>query len=152
MLFVNAGIANRDPDATMAEVTADEFCQVMLTNALGVMQAVETLQDLVRPGGLIGAMSSGQGSLANNTNGRNDLYRSSKAALNQLMKSYAARQAEGQRSLVLMAPGWIRTALGGPSAPVGMDEAIPQVVAQLLAQRGRPGLRYVDRFGEDVPW
>lgn len=150
MLFVNAGIANRDPSATMAGITADEFCQVMLTNVFGVMQAVEALQGLVAPRGLIGAMSSGQGSLANNTNGLNDLYRASKAALNQAMKSYAARHAE--LSVVLMAPGWIRTELGGPDAPFGVEEAIPQVADQLVAQQGRPGLHYLDRFGKSVPW
>ncbi|BCW86905.1 hypothetical protein sos41_00280 [Alphaproteobacteria bacterium SO-S41] len=153
MLFVNAGTANRDkPNATMADISPDEFADIMITNALGVMCAVELLQDLVRPDGLIGAMSSGQGSIANNANGVNDLYRSSKAALNQLMKSYAARHAGDQRSLVLMAPGWIRTDLGGPSAPFGMAEAIPEVVTVLLAQQGTPGLRFVDRAGKTVPW
>ena len=152
MLFVNAGIANGNPNATMGEITSDEFSRVMLTNALGVMHAVEDLQELVSPDGLIGVMSSGQGSIANNTNGRNDLYRSSKAALNQLMKSYAGRHTGGQRALVLMGPGWIRTDLGGPAAPVGIEEAIPEVVDALLAQRGAPGLRFVDRFGQTVPW
>ena len=153
MLFVNAGIANRDKhDATMADISPNEFTELMLTNALGVMHAVEDLQNLVRPHGLIGVMSSGQGSIANNTNGVNDLYRCSKAALNQLMKSYAGRHAGDQRSLVLMAPGWIRTDLGGPSAPFGMEEAIPEVVNVLLAQQGMPGLRFVDRGGKPVPW
>ena len=153
MLFVNAGIANLEKhNATMADLSPDEFTDVMITNVLGVMSAVELLQDLVRPDGLIGVMSSGQGSIANNTNGVNDLYRSSKAALNQVMKSYAARHAGGRRSLVLMAPGWIRTDLGGPAAPFGMEEAIPEVVNVLIAQQGMPGLRFVDRFGKPVPW
>jgi NAD(P)-dependent dehydrogenase (short-subunit alcohol dehydrogenase family) len=153
MLFVNAGIANPGKhNATMADISSDEFAEVMLTNALGAMQAVEDLQSLVRPDGLIGVMSSGQGSIANNTNGVNDLYRASKAALNQLMKSYAGRHVGDRRALVLMAPGWIRTDLGGPSAPFGMEEAIPEVVNVLLAQRAMPGLRYVDRFGKTVPW
>jgi NAD(P)-dependent dehydrogenase (short-subunit alcohol dehydrogenase family) len=152
MLFVNAGVADRNPDAHMDEISAEDFNRVMLTNAMGVMLAVEGLQDLVRPKGLIGAMSSGQGSLANNTNGRNDLYRSSKAALNQLMKSYAARRAGDDCSIVLMAPGWIRTDLGGPAAPFSVEEAMPKVVDVLLDHLGRPGLRYLDRFGKPVPW
>jgi len=41
----------------------------MVTNALSPMRVVETLQDLVSPGGTIGIMSSGQGSIANNENG-----------------------------------------------------------------------------------
>ena len=153
MLFVNAGVANTEkPNATMAGVSPDEFSAVMLTNALGVMHAVEALQYRVRPQGLIGVMSSGQGSITNNTNGVNDLYRASKAALNQLMKSYAGRHAADGRSMVLMAPGWIRTDLGGPSAPFGMEEAIPEVVSALLAQQRRPGLRFIDRAGRPVPW
>lgn len=153
MLFVNAGIANRDKhDATMADISPDEFTEIMLTNVLGVMQAVEELQSLVRLDGLIGVMSSGQGSIGNNTNGVNDLYRSSKAALNQLMKSYAARHAGDPRSLVLMAPGWIRTDLGGPNATFGMEEAIPEVVDALVAQQGKSGLRFLNRAGEVVPW
>ncbi len=51
-----------------------------------------------------------------------------------------------------MAPGWIRTALGGPDAPFGIEDAIPEVVDVLLAQQGKPGLQYLDRKGRIVPW
>lgn len=150
IVFVGGGIANRRPADTMAQVSTDEFVQLMLTNVLGVMRAVEALGPLAGPDGVIGVMSSGQGSLANNTNGANDVYRASKAALNQAMASYAGRH--GQAAMVLMAPGWIRTELGGPGAPFGVEEAMPQIVDVLLAQRGRPGLRFLDRFGQTVPW
>ncbi|WP_313324704.1 SDR family oxidoreductase [Sphingobium yanoikuyae] len=152
ILFVNAGTANRDANAPIAEASTDEFARVMLTNTLGVMRAVEGFQDLVSADGLIGVMSSGQGSIANNTNGGFEVYRGSKAALNQSMRSYAARQANDPRAMVLMAPGWIRTALGGPNAPFSIEETIPTLVETLLAQQGTPGLRFIDRFGETVPW
>lgn len=152
MLFVNAGTANHNAAETIAEVSTDEFVHVMLTNALGVMRAVEGFQDLVRPAGLIGVMSSGQGSIANNTKGGFEVYRGSKAALNQYMRSYAARHADDPRAMVLMAPGWVRTELGGPHAPFSIEETIPQLVDTLLAQQGMPGLRFIDRHGEIVPW
>ncbi|HUO11615.1 MAG TPA: SDR family NAD(P)-dependent oxidoreductase [Caulobacteraceae bacterium] len=152
VVFVNAGIANRAPDNTMAEVSKDEFVHVLLTNVLGAMRAVEAFGALVRPGGVIGVMSSGQGSIANNANGANDVYRASKAALNQAMASYAGRHAGDGRAMVLMAPGWIRTEMGGANAPFGVEEAMPQVVDVLLAQLGSPGLRYLDRHGRTVPW
>ncbi|HZV11239.1 MAG TPA: SDR family oxidoreductase, partial [Novosphingobium sp.] len=104
MLFINAGTANRDQAETIAETTDEEFIRVMLTNALGVMRAVEGLQSLVRPAGLIGVMSSGQGSITNNLKGGHEVYRGSKAALNQYMRSYAARHQD-QRALILMARG-----------------------------------------------
>jgi NAD(P)-dependent dehydrogenase (short-subunit alcohol dehydrogenase family) len=152
MLFVNAGTANHDQAETIAQTSTNEFVRVMLTNALGVMRAVEGLQDLVRPAGLIGVMSSGQGSVANNVRGGHEVYRGSKAALNQYMRSYAARHADKQRAMVLMAPGWIRTELGGPEATFSMEETIPELVDTLVAQQGAPGLRFIDRHGKTVPW
>jgi NAD(P)-dependent dehydrogenase (short-subunit alcohol dehydrogenase family) len=152
ILFHNAGTANRNPDDTIAKISTEEFVHVMVTNALSPMRVIESLQDLVPANGMIGIMSSGQGSIGNNTNGRAEIYRGSKAALNMFMCSYAARHAGDARALVLMAPGWIRTALGGPSATFSVEESIPKVVDVLLSQQGKPGLRYLDREGRTVPW
>jgi NAD(P)-dependent dehydrogenase (short-subunit alcohol dehydrogenase family) len=150
LLFVNAGVAN--PEQTVAEVSTEEFVRVMVTNALGPLRAVEALQDLVTPAGTIGVMSSGQGSVANNENGGHEVYRGSKAALNTFMRSYAARHRENRRALVLMAPGWVRTELGGSDARLSIEESIPNVVDTLDALHGKPGLHYVDYLGRTVAW
>lgn len=47
----------------------------------------------ILPSGTIGIMSSGRGSVANNDNGHEEVYRSSKAALNMFMRSFAARSS-----------------------------------------------------------
>ena len=152
ILFHNAGIANANPHQPVAEVPAEEFVRVLVTNALSPMRVIEGLQDLVSADGLIGIMSSGQGSISNNERGGNDVYRGSKAVLNQFMRCYAARHAGEPRALVLMAPGWIRTALGGPDAPFSVEDTIPKVVDVLLSQQGKPGLQFLDREGRTVPW
>lgn len=152
ILFVNAGIANRNQGETIAEVSTEEFVRVMVTNALSPMRVVEGLQALVPADGLIGVMSSGQGSIGNNERGGHEVYRGTKSALNQYMRSYAARQAGGRRALALIAPGWVRTELGGPDASLGIEDSIPNVVDVLLSKRGKPGLEYLDRMGCTVPW
>lgn len=68
------------------------------------------------------------------------------------MRSFAGCRPDDSRAMVLMAPGWIRTALGGPDAPFRMEETIPRLVATLIAQQGKPGLRFIDRQGATVPW
>jgi NAD(P)-dependent dehydrogenase (short-subunit alcohol dehydrogenase family) len=149
MLFVNAGIAVREP---IAEVSTDEFNRIMVTNALSPMRIIESLQDLVRPTGTLGIMSSGQGSITNNENGLREIYRASKAALNMLMRSFAARHASERRTLLLMAPGWVRTEMGGPEARLSVEESIPNLVDTMDAQAGTPGLQYLDYLGRKVPW
>ncbi len=151
LLFVNAGVAN-DPGETIGEVSTEEFVRVMVTNALGPMRVVEALQDLVPPGGTIGVMSSGLGSVADNEHGGWEVYRGSKAALNTLMRSFAARHARDPRALLIIAPGWVRTDMGGPQATLGIEESIPRVVDAIAAQSGKPGLRYLDYRGRTVRW
>ncbi|MFE9425958.1 SDR family oxidoreductase [Kitasatospora sp. NPDC006697] len=151
LLFVNAGVANR-PEETPADVTTEEFTRLMVTNALSPMRVVEALGGLVVPDGTIAVMSSGQGSVADNERGGFEIYRASKSALNQLMRSYAARHRDDPRTLLLMAPGWVRTGLGGPGARLTVDESIPGLVTTVDAQRGRPGLRYLDYRGRTVAW
>lgn len=152
MLFVNAGTVNRDPTQTIGEVSTDEFVHLMITNALSPMRVIESLEHYVTATGLIGVMSSGQGSIGNNETGQRELYRGTKAALNMFMRSFAARQAGTPRAMALMAPGWVQTALGGPDARLTIDESIPSLVNVLLEKQGRPGLEYLDYLGRTVPW
>jgi NAD(P)-dependent dehydrogenase (short-subunit alcohol dehydrogenase family) len=149
MLFVNAGVGIRE---MVADVSTDEFIRVIVTNALSPMRVVEILQDLVLPTGTIGIMSSGQGSITNNDNGHYEIYRASKAALNMLMRSFTARHADDPRTLLLMAPGWVRTDLGGPQARLSIEESIPNLANTMDAQAGKAGLQYLDYLGRKVPW
>ena len=151
LLFVNAGVKNDDGE-TIADVSTEEFVRVMVTNALSPMRVIEAFQDLVPPTGTIGVMSSGQGSLTNNTNGNYEVYRGSKAALNMFMRSFAARHQNDPRTLLLMAPGWVRTDMGGPEARLSIEESIPNLLNTIEAYEGRAGLHYLDYLGKVVPW
>jgi NAD(P)-dependent dehydrogenase (short-subunit alcohol dehydrogenase family) len=65
-LFVNAGIA-RAIEATPAGVDQQDFLDMMLTNALSPVRAVELLGDLVPAGGIVAVMTSELGSVTNST-------------------------------------------------------------------------------------
>jgi NAD(P)-dependent dehydrogenase (short-subunit alcohol dehydrogenase family) len=152
MLFVNAGIASPTPAQTVGEASTEDFVEVMVTNALSPMRVIQSLERNVSATGLIGVMSSGLGSIGNNETGHWDVYRGSKAALNMFMRSFAAGEAGKSRALVTMAPGWVRTDMGGPHAPLAIEDSVPRLVNVLLAKQGKPGLEYLDYQGRTVPW
>ncbi|MFI5953441.1 SDR family NAD(P)-dependent oxidoreductase [Cryptosporangium sp. NPDC051539] len=150
LLFVNAGITNAN--VPVAEVPTEEFVDVMVTNVLSPMRAVEALDDLVPPTGTIAVMSSRQGSITRNTNAGYEVYRASKSALNQLMRSYSVRHAADPRTFLLVDPGHARTELGGPGAVRTVEQAVPPVVDTVEKRAGQGGLHFVDYEDRIVPW
>ena len=150
LLFINAAI-NRG-NQPIDQVPTDTFNEVMITNALSPLCTLETLRVLVAPGGTVAVMSSEQGSITRNEEPGFELYKASKAALNQLMRSYTTRHADDGHTKLLIDPGHNRTDLGGPNAPLSPAESIPAIVDVLENQAGAPGLQFLDRHGAPVPW
>ena len=150
LLFVNAGIAN-DPGETAAAVSTEDFARVMRTNALAPMRVIEAFQGQVSETGVIAVMSSGLGSVAGNETGGWEVYRASKAALNTLLRSHAVR-GKGARIFLAIAPGWVRTDMGGPDAPLDVQTSMRGVADTIAAQQGKPGVRFLDHTGKTVAW
>ena len=155
LLFVNAGIL--DHPTRLGHETPDEaFAHLMLTNALAPIRVIARLAALVPGGGVIAAMSSGLGSVANNQTAGNEAYRASKAALNTLLRSAAVRDAAGGRIWLAVDPGWVKTDMGGEAAPLDVATSTTGIADMLEARRrrGRPqgGSSFVDHLDRDVAW
>lgn len=150
LLFVSAGTTNAN--IPVEDVPTADFVDVMVTNALSPMLVVEGLQSLVPATGTIGVMSSRQGSIGMNERGGHEVYRASKSALNQLMRSYAARHASDRRTFLLLHPGWVQTELGGPGAQLTVQESARGVADVLVSHAHDGGLQFLDYQGNTVAW
>ena len=113
VLFAVAGIS--DDDVPVATIDDTAFNNVMVTNVLAPMRIIETFQDLVTRQGTIAVMSSGQGSISRNDRGDFEVYRASKSALNQLMRSYAARHRGETAHCCSSRPAGCKPGSAGPA-------------------------------------
>jgi NAD(P)-dependent dehydrogenase (short-subunit alcohol dehydrogenase family) len=149
LLFVNAGVSGA-PDTPVGRLPTEVFVETMLTNALGPMRVIEACERLLAPGAPVAAMSSGLGSIGENDTGGWETYRMSKAALDMGLKSYAARARD--RAVLALSPGWVRTDMGGPGAPLSVEEAAGALAELIERERGRPGARFLNWRGRTLDW
>ncbi|ODA93575.1 hypothetical protein BFX40_12325 [Mesorhizobium sp. SEMIA 3007] len=150
VLFVNAGVAI-DPSIAAETVSTQDFVDVMVTNALSPLRVIGALHDMVDPEGVVAVMSSGMGSFNDNAGGGWEIYRASKAALNQMMKSFAIRKGDG-RTYIAMSPGWVRTGMGGDGAPLDIETSATGIAETLIARSGAGGIHFVDFRNQPLAW
>jgi len=150
LLFVNAGVSGpKHGDA--AQATAEEMGALFTTNALAPVAAARALLGRVQEGGVLAFMTSRMGSVADNSSGDMELYRASKAALNSLTRSFAAK-LDRPLAVLSLHPGWVRTDMGGGNAPLDVETSARGLVDTILAHRGEPGSAFYDYSGTALPW
>jgi NAD(P)-dependent dehydrogenase (short-subunit alcohol dehydrogenase family) len=148
VLFVVAGISTQ-VDTPIQDLPAAQIGQEFITNATAPIVLAETLLGQISPGGTVAFMTSILGSLASNAGGGMDIYRASKAALNMMAMNFALRHKD--RPVRLIHPGWVRTEMGGKSAPLDVATSA-RGMADLIERDTKPGLAYLDYQGQKLPW
>jgi NAD(P)-dependent dehydrogenase (short-subunit alcohol dehydrogenase family) len=150
LLIVNAGISGSQ--SPIEKATDEDLVRVMQTNAIAPIRVAQRLLSQVTDGGKIAFMTSLMGSVADNGSGGFDLYRISKASLNMLTRSFVANAAKDRNVTVLsLHPGWVRTDMGGPAAPLTVQESVQGLVDVLEGKHGRKHL-FLDYRGRELPW
>ena len=148
LLFVVAGISGSVPKPLHA-VSPDEAARVFLVNAYFPIVAAEAFADLLTPKATVAFMSSRLGSIAENDYGSWETYRLSKAALNMGARSFFHRHSA--HAVLSIAPGWVRTDMGGAQAAFDVETSCRNV-ANAIAKHTKPGHRFVNYDGAELPW
>jgi len=152
LVFVNAGISPKGR-SDAASASREEAAAIFMTNAVAPMRVSRAFLDRVRNGpGIIAFMSSGLGSVANKTDSYSELYSASKAALNSLSRSFAASLGGRRVTVLAVAPGWVRTDMGGRSASLSVEESVRGIVDMLESRAGTGRHGFVDYRGREMEW
>lgn len=98
------------------------------------------------------AMTSKMGSIEDNSSGGEYIYRSSKTALNMVVKSLALDLKEFNIAVAALHPGWVRTDMGGPNGLIDTATSVRglrQVIEQLTCEQSGQFIAY---DGKLIPW
>ena len=149
VLFVVAGVSTSS-QMPAHEVAQADVAKEFITNATGPIALAEALQANLAPDATVAFMTSILGSIGSNAGGGWELYRASKAALNMLATCYALRHKGSP--VLLLHPGWVRTEMGGPSAPLDVPTSVRGLADVIGTHEGKAGIAYRDYTGAELPW
>ncbi|MBM3580819.1 MAG: SDR family oxidoreductase [Alphaproteobacteria bacterium] len=153
LLINNAGIYGPRKE-TFGQVDLDAWHRVFETNVMGPMMISEALADHVARSErkTIIALTSLMGSIAETQSGGGYIYRSSKAALNMVMKGLTYTLKPRKISVVMLHPGWVRTDMGGASAHLGIEESVTAMRRVIAGLKPADNGRFFNYDGRAIPW
>ena len=153
ILLNNSGIIG-PRSQTIGNIDYQAWAEVLAVNTMGPMRVSEAFVEHVASsdGKLIVTLTSGMGSIADNTSGGSIVYRSSKAAVNMVVRSLAIDLAPRGITCVVVNPGWVRTNMGGPNASLEPAESI-SALRRLIATFGpEQSGKFFNHTGREYPW
>jgi NAD(P)-dependent dehydrogenase (short-subunit alcohol dehydrogenase family) len=152
LLFCNAGISGKRGMAP-GSFDFDSWEEVLRVNLLGPAALAEALLDNVASSGrkTIALMSSRLGSISESS-GMTLPYATSKAALNMLAKGLAAILASRGIIVVALSPGWVRTDMGGQSAPLSPEASVRGLRKVISGLKKSDSGKFLSHDGSEIPW
>ena len=122
ILINNAGIFG-PRGAGLGRIDDAAWHEVMATNVIGAYRVSEAFLPHLRRGAArkLVTLSSRMGSMGANTSGGEYVYRSSKAAVNAVMRSLAVDLAPEKFIVAVLHPGWVRADMGGRAATLDVE-------------------------------
>ncbi|NOJ22729.1 SDR family oxidoreductase [Vibrio coralliilyticus] len=132
----------------------DEWRKVLEINTIAPLKLVEALFPNLQRGQLkkIACLSSKVGSMTENTSGGGYIYRSSKAALNSVVKSLSNDLSSQDFTVLALHPGWVQTEMGGPNALIDTQTSAAGLVEVIeSADISRSG-EFINYDGTALPW
>jgi NAD(P)-dependent dehydrogenase (short-subunit alcohol dehydrogenase family) len=151
VLINNAGVM-LDGDEDFSKLTQDQLMETFKINTFAPILVTQIfLANLKKSSNAkVINMTSKMGSISDNTSGGYYAYRMSKTALNMFVKSFAIDYPK--ITTLTLHPGWVKTEMGGPSAPLLPRESARGLFKVINeADQTKSGHLY-DYQGKEIGW
>ncbi len=152
VLINNAGVGSEAN--SLSKLVFAEFQRVFTINSFAPLMIAGALLPNLRAGRrkTIFNISSQLGSIANNQGGSSYAYRASKSALNQLTVSLSAELKSDGFCCVVAHPGWVKTDMGGPGAPLSPHDSVQWLLKLIDALTPQDSGKFFNYDGNPMPW
>ena len=153
VIINNAGVMGAQGQ-TIGNIDYKAWANVLDVNTMGPMRISEAFVDHVARSQrkLIVTLTSGMGSITDNTSGGSIAYRSSKAAVNIVMRSLAIDLAPRGITCVVVNPGWVLTDMGGPQATMTPAESVKKMRDLIETLGPAQSGQFFNHDGREYPW
>jgi NAD(P)-dependent dehydrogenase (short-subunit alcohol dehydrogenase family) len=150
LLIANAGTYG--PKSVTSASDGEDWAQTFKINTIApFLLAQSVLPQVARSGGKLIGISTRMGSIEDNTSGGFIAYRSSKAALNMAWRSLAIDN-RGRVVAAVFHPGWVKTRMGGASAPLEPKESVAGMRRVIESLESEQSGRFFSYDGSEIPW
>lgn len=152
VLVANAGVLGPKRQSAL-DMDFDGMLDTLAVNALGPLRLAQAFLPLLRKAAnpRIVFVSSYYGSISN-AGADQVAYRASKAALNMIMRTLANELKPQGVTVVSLHPGWLRTDMGGPSAPLAVEDGVSGMIVTIDALSAKETGRFVDFRHQELAW
>lgn len=153
ILLNNAGVSGVSGEH-LGNLSESEWTEVLRVNTIAPFMMAGAFLDHVKLSSsrIIATISSKMGSIADNGSGGRYAYRSSKTAVNMVMKSLAVDLREAGVIAVTLNPGWVRTRMGGTGAPLAVEESAAGLRNVLDRIKLEDSGSFLNHDGSVIPW
>ncbi|QDD13085.1 SDR family oxidoreductase [Candidatus Methylopumilus rimovensis] len=151
ILINNAGVY---PDSSVDHVDYKSWLDAFKINTLAAFKMTKAFLPHLKKGQLkkIASLTSKMGSIDDNSGGGEYIYRSSKTALNMVMKSLSIDLKPYDLSVITLHPGWVRTDMGGPNGLIDVDESVAGMKRQIDKLTIRTSGQFIAYDGKKISW
>lgn len=151
LLINNAGTSG-EQGVTIGNIERSNFMNVLNINCISAVKLSDALLPNIEASKSksILVISSRMGSISDNERGRSYAYRASKAALNCVMRSFAIDVKDRGVKIMLIHPGWVKTAMGGDDALIDVRTSVAGMLAQAEQHMSESHAEVLRRFDGDV--
>jgi len=154
LLINNAGVFPDINDRSFGQTDYDSWAHAFLVNTMAPLKIAEEFIDQVTQSSrkTIVTITSKMGSVADNGRGGSYIYRSSKSAVNMVMKSIAIDLEANDIISVLLHPGWVRTDMGGPSGLISVKQSVSGMLSVIREVTSADSGKFIAYDGQIIPW